>query len=223
MREPEAIEAQYERFTHITTRGFITVFAILAISLTSCAQAPGNMSDIDWLIEVLEIEEGSVVADIGAGDGDQTLAIARHIGPEGQIYSTELGSESVQELQEAIDEEGISNVNVIEGHPRRTNLPEECCDALYLRRVYHHFDDPESMNASLFQSLKPSGRIAVIDFEPRGSETDPEGRDSGSQHGVTAETVVSELKQAGFVLVSSDKASGRNIYVVMEKPEKEGE
>lgn len=194
----------------------LALFTLLATISTACSQAPGNQSDVDWLIEVLQLKEGSTVADIGAGDGKQTLAIARHIGPQGQIYSTELSA--LDELRQAVNNSEHDNITVLEGHPKRTNLPRECCQALYMRRVYHHIDDPAAFNASLYQTLKPGGRLAIIDFEPRSSEADPEGRDSGSQHGVTADTVVRELKNAGFVMISSQKVSGRNFYVVMEKP-----
>lgn len=196
---------------------FLTLLTILFIS--SCVSAQQNSADINWLIEALELEEGSVVADIGAGDGDQTLAIAELIGPDGHIYSTELGEESLQELRENIEWAGVGNVTVLEAHPAQTNLPEECCDAIYMRRVYHHIGDPPSMNASLLQSLKPGGRLAIIDFEPRGDEAEPGGRADASQHGVLAETVVEELTEAGFVLVSNEPQSGRNYYVVVQKPE----
>lgn len=196
---------------------FALLFLLTTIS-TACAQAPDNSNDINWLIDVLELKEGSVVADIGAGEGEQTLAIARHIGPEGKIYSTELGSESVAELRNAVENAKTNNITVLEGHPKRTNLPEQCCDAIYLRRVYHHFNDPASMNKSLYQSLKAGGRLAVIDFEPRGTESEPSGRDAGGTHGVTNETVVEELKKAGFTLISSEQPTGRDIYVVMRKP-----
>lgn len=199
----------------------ITALAILTITNAANAQLfPEGGDDIDWLIEVLELKEGSVVADIGAGDGDQTLEIARHIGPGGHIYSTELESE-LPELRRNVEEADLSNVTILEAHPNQTNLPEQCCDAIFLRRVYHHFDDPATMNASLLQSLKPGGRLAIIDFEPRSSEADPDGRDRGDQHGITEETVVKELTKVGFTLVNSDNPSGRNIYVVVEKPDDE--
>lgn len=196
---------------------FVIIIAILS-PLWACAQAPGNQSDVNWLIDVLELKAGSTVADIGAGDGDQTLAIARHIGEAGTIYSTELGDEQLEELRESVSNSDFNNISVLKGHPQKTNLPQECCDAIYLRRVYHHITSPEKFNASLYQSLKPGGRLAIIDFEPRGSEANPEERSSGNQHGVTAETVVEELKKADFELISSEKQSGRNIYVVMQKP-----
>lgn len=204
-----------QNWKKLVSRAFL---ALLTVTATANIAACQSRSDVNWLIDVLELKEGSVVADIGAGDGDQTLSVARHVGPEGRVYSTELGSGSVRELRAEVEDAEVTNVTVIEGHPRRTNLPGECCDALFMRRVYHHITDPPSFNRSLFQSLKPGGRLAVIDFEPRGSEAEPGGRASGRSHGVTAETVVEELKRAGFTLVSSEERSGRDIYVVVQKP-----
>ncbi len=206
-----------QKINVIGKRCLITVLVLIATTAVAACQE--YSADVNWLIDVLELKEGSVVADIGAGDGDQTLAIARHVGSEGQVYSSELGSESLRELREAVEEASVSNVTVVEGHPNKANIPKECCDALYLRKVYHHFGNPAVMNASLLASLKPGGKLAVIDFEPRGSEAEPGGRASGSHHGVTLETAVKELREAGFRLISSDQRSGRDIYVVMEKPE----
>lgn len=206
-------------FKKFVKHGCLIFLVLLATTSFSCGQAPGNQSDVDWLIEVLNIRSGSMVADIGAGDGDQTLAIANHIGSEGTIYSTELGTESVEELTQTVENADVSNITVLEGHPDHTNLPKECCEAIFLRRVYHHITNPKAFNSSLLASLKPGGHLAIIDFEPRGSEAEPEGRSSGSQHGVTAETVIEEFRQAGFLLISSEEGSGRDIYVVMQKPE----
>ena len=195
-------------------------YTLLFLFFTTFAAAcQSDSEDVDWLIKVLELDESSVVADVGAGpDGQFSIALARHV-TSGKVYSSELGTSRVERLRRSVESASVSNVTVIEGDPRVTNLPEACCDALFVRFVYHHFGDPASMNRSIWKSLKPGGRIAVIDFEPRGSESeDPEGRDEGDQHGVTVNTVVEELRQAGFRLVSSEeKQSNRRIYVVMEK------
>lgn len=195
-----------------------TVAALLVFNSAACQQ---SSSDVQWLIESLNLEKGSVVADIGAGDGDEALAIADHVGPDGTVYSTELGGESVEELREEIEEAGADNITVVEGHPRRTNLPAECCEAIYMRRVYHHITDPAAFNKSLLRSLRPGGRLGIIDFEPRGTEADPGGRASGSSHGVTNETVARELREAGFEIISSKQPSGNDIYVIARKPESE--
>lgn len=202
-----------------TMRGYtLVVLFVLSLPVVSCSQNTDD--DADWLIEVLNLKEGSTAAEIGAGDGSLTLAMARHVGSAGQVYSSELGADSVAFLQNVIDESNLANVTVVEGHPTQTNFPEACCDALFMRRVYHHFDDPESMNQSIGESLKIGGRLAVIDFAPSGTEKDDPGeRDCSSfeHHGVTEETVVDELKKAGFQLVSSEERSDGDIYIVMEK------
>lgn len=202
----------------ILMRQWLCILLIASSAVASaCAQ---ETEDSDWLIEVLEIDKGSVVAEVGAGDGSLTLAIARHIGREGTMYSSELGADSVQYLRQVVASAPVSNVRVVEGHPERTNFPEACCDALFMRRVYHHFEDPASMNNSIWEALKPGGRLAVIDFAPHGGESSaPDERAMDSGHGVTFETVVKELSQAGFIQVSPDQRSGRDVYVVMRKPE----
>ena len=108
------------------------------------------------------------------------------------------------------------NVTVLEAHATRTNLPERCCEVLVLRRVYHHFSDPEPMNASMWESLKPGGLLAVLDFAPDGAESpDPADRDTGDRHGVTSATVVRELREAGFEVVVVDEGTGRGRYMVV--------
>lgn len=194
--------------------------AILILVLTSGLASCQSHSDVDWLTKALKLKKGSVVADVGAGSGDQSIAIARYVGPEGTVYSTELGAGSVRRLRSAIERAGVDNVTVVEGQTKQTNLPGECCDAIYMRRVYHHITDPPAFNQSLLQSLKPGGRLAVIDFEPNGGEAPPGRRASGGSHGVTLETVVKELREAGFNIIKSQKGNGRNIYVVAEKPTK---
>ncbi len=198
---------------------YCLLFMLFGVMLTACVTAQQNSADIEWLIDELQLTEGSVVADIGAGEGDQTLAIAGHVGPTGQVYSTELGEDSLEELREAIEGSDVENVTVLEGHPERTNLPEETFDGIYLRRVYHHIGNPPLMNASIFQSLKPGGRLAIIDFEPRGEEAEPGERADGSQHGVTPETVIEELENVGFEVVSPAEERGRYFYIVFQKPE----
>jgi len=196
----------------------VTAIFIL-VMLSGCLFSQSSSEDVSWLIDVLRLNEGSAVADIGAGDGEEALAIANHVADKGQVYATELETESLEELRKTVEESETGNVTVIEGHPGRTNLPAQCCDAIYLRKVYHHLENPASMNASLFETLKPGGRLAIIDFPPFGAEEEAGERTSNMSHGVSAETVVKELREAGFILLSSDDKPGRNYYVVMQKPE----
>ncbi|MPZ19715.1 MAG: methyltransferase domain-containing protein [Luteitalea sp.] len=178
-----------------------------------------DAADAARLIEVLDVGQGSTVAEIGAGEGALTLAMAEHVGRSGRVYSSELGPERVADLRQAVAKADLENVTVLEGHANQTNLPDKCCDALFMRRVYHHFEDPGAMNASLWRSLKPGGRLAIIDFPPdTGESAEPSGRSDGDQHGVTAQTVERELKEAAFEVLSTDKVSDRDFMVVVQKP-----
>jgi ubiquinone/menaquinone biosynthesis C-methylase UbiE len=194
---------------------------VLAFPGTATAQDE-YASDAARLVTALQLRPGRTVADIGAGRGQLTMALAREVAPTGQVYATELDPDRLRDIRQATESAGFKNVTVIEAHATRTNLPEQCCDALVLRRVYHHFANPRLMNASMRQSLKPGGLLAVIDFAPDSAESaDPPGRANGNQHGVTSATVVRELTQAGFELVAVEKGSraGRFMVVVRRPPD----
>ncbi len=202
-----------------TLRRCAKAIPILLAVGASPLTAQDNAADSAWLVDVLGLGANSIVADIGAGAGELSLAIAAHVAPNGRVFASELGDESVERLSQAVASAGGGNVTVIEGHPDRTNLPAGCCDAIFVRFVYHHFADPPAMNTSLLKSLRPGGRLAVIDFAPRGTESpDPSGRTAGEQHGVTADTLSDELEQAGFIIVSTEQRPDRLVYVVAQKP-----
>lgn len=180
--------------------------------------------DAARLVKALELTAGRTVADIGAGAGQLTVELARVVGPAGRVYATELETGRLRDIRKAAETAGVKNVTVLEAHVARTNLPDGCCDALVLRHVYHHLGNPVSMNRSLYQSLKPGGRVAIIDFRPDSAESaDPARRADGQQHGVTPSTVVRELRQAGFELVSVEEGIRRaGFLVVMRRPSSSG-
>jgi ubiquinone/menaquinone biosynthesis C-methylase UbiE len=199
---------------------------LFAAVLATCAFVAGivvytqsDAADATTLIEVLQLKPGSVVAEIGAGDGDLTLVVAKHVGASGRVFTSELGTDRVRSLRAAVEKAGAANVHVIEGHETHANLPDACCDAVFMRNVYHHFGDPPLMNASFLRALKPGGRIAIIDFTPPKGETAAPGqRGEDGRHGVTRDTVESELKGAGFEIVSSEDRARRGLIVVAAKP-----
>jgi ubiquinone/menaquinone biosynthesis C-methylase UbiE len=191
-----------------------------ALPSLACAQ-DDIASDAARLASALKLLAGQTVADIGAGSGQLTVELARRVGPPGQVYATELEEGRLRDIREAAKSAGLKNVSVLEAHATRTNLPEQCCDALVLRRVYHHIADPQRMNESLRQSLKPGGLLAILDFAPDSAEsTDPADRDTGDRHGVTSATVARELGQAGFEMVTVEEGPRSGSYmVVVRRPQ----
>jgi SAM-dependent methyltransferase len=115
------------------------------------------------------------------------------VGSNGRVYSTEIDAKRLQRLRDLAAGGRLGNVTVVEARSRETGLPPGCCDAIVVRRVYHHLTDPSSINASLLRSLRPGGVLAVIDFPP------PLFWSRGS-FGVPAQAVIDEVTASGFEL-----------------------
>lgn len=194
--------------------------AVTLVAAYACArvhaQRQDDAADAARLVEVLELKQGSIAADIGAGSGEVTLRIARVVGTAGRVYGTDINRERLREIRKAVEREGLTQVTVLEAGSVQTNLPDGCCDAVFMRHVYHHIGGPAEMNASLFASLKPGGRVAIVDFAPDSGRSAPAGRrDQGDAHGVMPETVMEELNAAGFIGVQQLSWSSRGYHLVV--------
>ena len=154
--------------------------------------------DAPKLAEVLELKPGMTVADIGAGGGAMTVVLGKWIG-SGHVFATDINVRSLATIREYAKTEGLENVTVIEGGAASTNLPAACCDAIFLRHVYHHILDAEPFDRSLYASLKPGGRLAIIDFVPRPGSELPKGVPANREgHGVPPAVVIAEVSAAGL-------------------------
>ena len=162
-------------------------------------EAKQDAADIARLTELLDIRAGSVVADVGTAGGALSLLLSPIVGPAGRIFATDINKDRIADINTNVAKAGMKNITVVLGDANRTNLPDGCCDAIFMRHVYHHFGDPLRMNQSLWQGLKPGGRLAIADFLPTSKKSAAPGqRGSGDDHGVMPETVIEELKAAGF-------------------------
>jgi ubiquinone/menaquinone biosynthesis C-methylase UbiE len=199
------------------------VLAALCAAVSSSAFGQGRGSaefPSERIFNALEVKEGATVGEIGAGRGQLSLEAAKIVGATGKVYTSELGDDRVRSLEGAVKKSGLAHVTVVAGDPNRTNFPDSCCDAIFMHNVYHHFDDPVAMNKSILQSLKPGGRVAIVDFVPNwGREAqEPRDRDQEKTHGVTADSVARELKEAGFEAVASEAGGDKWFIVVGIKP-----
>jgi ubiquinone/menaquinone biosynthesis C-methylase UbiE len=191
------------------TRSFLMVVALLALTAALVqAQEPVPKRLLEararaereapHLIEALELRPGMIVADVGAGIGLMTVPLARWLG-NGRVIATDIDEPGRRETREYARREGLTNVTVIEGAAASTNLPAACCDAIFLRRVYHQITEPAIFNRSLAAALKPGGRLAIISFIPTGTPPPPTGTVvNRGPTGVPIQTVIDEMKAAGL-------------------------
>lgn len=183
----------------------------------------GGPEDLSRLASELGVRPGMTVAEIGAGKGRWTVEMARLVGPSGRVYSTELNPERLDQIREAVREAGLSNVEIVAGSTGSTSLPADCCDAIFMRTVYHHFTQPHAMNRDLHRALREGGAIGIVDFEPTGlwqwafrlRRRIPEGvpSDRGG-HGIPIGLVEEELQAAGFVPDRRVPGWSRGLFLV---------
>jgi ubiquinone/menaquinone biosynthesis C-methylase UbiE len=188
-----------------------TLAAVFAVGVRGDAAG-----EIGRLAELMAWKAGTVVADLGAGDGKYTLAPAERVGAAGKVYATEIDAKKLAELREEVARRKLGNVIVVESKEAETNLPPGCCDAIFLRRVYHHLTKPTEFDAGLVRSLKSGGRLAIIDFPARAGLEPVEGVPSNrGGHGIPQKIVIEELKAAGLQVEKTVDDWPENDYCVV--------
>jgi cyclopropane fatty-acyl-phospholipid synthase-like methyltransferase len=144
------------------------------------------------VIRALALKPDAVVADIGAGTGYFAVRFA-HMVPKGRVYGVDTEPDMVKYLAARAKKAGLRNLTAVTAVPGDPRLPRKV-DLIVLVDVYHHVGDRERYFSRLRTSLRPGGRIAIIDFRM----DSPEGPPQDAR--IAPETVRAELGRAGYVL-----------------------
>jgi len=180
-------------------RSWLVVLGFTVAAVFAARIRANTADEIKRLAVLMEWKPGTVAADIGAGDGGFTFAAVEHVGAAGKVYATEIDAQKLSDLRAEVTKRKLQNVVVVESKEVDTNLPTACCDAIFLRHVYHHLTKPVEFDANLVRSLKPGGRLAIIDFPPRSGLDPVEGVPSNrGGHGIPQKIVIEELTAAGL-------------------------
>ena len=202
----------------------IRALPVLVVTLLvpgiATAQRSGSPITVEQILDAVAARDGSTVCEIGAGDGELSIAAARIVGTQGRVYTSELGNTRLAALREKVSSSGLPQVTVVAGDTQRTNFPDGACEAMFMRDVYHHFTDPAAMNASIRTALAPGARVAILDFTPPpGSEARcPADRAKDGTHGIGRDTLLRELKEAGLEPAPAEQNGQRWFMIVASKP-----
>jgi SAM-dependent methyltransferase len=115
-------------------------------------------------LRLLEVQPGSVVADIGAGSGYYSARLARLVGPEGRVYANDIQQAMLDIIRGRIERERIPNIELVLGTTTDPRLPRAAVDLAIMVDVYHEFSQPQVMLRRIRESLKPDGRLVLLEY-----------------------------------------------------------
>jgi len=151
-------------------------------------QQPGEV------MRVLDIAPGAQVADIGAGGGYFTLRFARAVGPSGRVYAVDIDADMLRSLDERAQNEGLANVETVLAATDDPKLPPDGVDLIFLCNTYHHLDNRTDYFRRVRSSLRPGGRLAIVEFRGESWWT------RFFPHATRQDVMRSELESAGYRL-----------------------
>ena len=143
------------------------------------------------IMDILEINGSSNVADIGAGSGWFTVRAARRVGNNGVVYAVDINRNYLDYIEKRAKQEGLANIHTILGKEDDPQLPRNSVDAVLLLKTYHEVAQPIRLLKRTREAMRAAALLGIIDRNGKGDD-----------HGLDKEVVIKEAERAGFVLVN---------------------
>lgn len=149
------------------------------------------------IFRIMGVAPGAVIADVGAGQGFFTVRLAKAVGDTGRVYAVDISQQALRSLRTRLEEEGLRNVQVVEGVADDPKLPENTLDAALIVNAYHEMTEHQAMLAHLRKALKPTGRLIIVEPISQ-SRRDGTRESQASRHEIAPEFVLRDAREAGF-------------------------
>lgn len=155
------------------------------------------------VVDALELKPGMHVADLGAGSGYFTRRFVEAVGETGKVYVIDVEPEALKYVEESlIRMHRRFEAEFILARPDNPKIPLESVDLIFVCDTYHHLEDRADYFRNVKTSLKPGGRIALIDFYHDERSGDP---GFPKRHLVPREKVIEEMTAAGYRLAKEHR------------------
>lgn len=169
----------------------------------------------DMLVEAVNIKEGDVVADIGAGSGYFAWRFANQVGESGKVLAVDIQPEMLEILAEQMEKRGVADrVEGILGTIEDPKLPPNSTDLAIMIDVYHELSHPYEMTVKMVEGLKPGGRLVFVEYRAE----DPSVRIK-RLHKMTETQVKKEMTVQNLEFVETIATLPQQHFVIFKKPE----
>jgi ubiquinone/menaquinone biosynthesis C-methylase UbiE len=115
-------------------------------------------------LDAIKIRPGMIVADIGAGTGYMSLRLAKRVGPTGKVFANDIQPEMLRRLRKNADKAQLKNIETVLGTDVDPKLPAGQLDLVLMVDVYHELSQPQKMLRKIRESLKPEGRLVLLEY-----------------------------------------------------------
>jgi predicted methyltransferase len=153
------------------------------------------------VLEALDVAEGGTVADLGSGVGYFALKLSDRVGENGRVHAVDVRRFPLLFLRIRALRTGRGNVRTVEASEDDPHLPAGAVDAVLVSNTYHEIARPERVLGRLFESLRPGGRLVIVDLAPEDEAST--AADHTHRH-ETAASAEPRLRAAGFEIVSRE-------------------
>ncbi len=167
----------------------------------------------DLALDALGLKAGQTVADIGAGSGYMSVKMAKRVGASGRVYAEDIQPEMINLLKQRLTKDRINNVTPVLGLVDDCKLPADAIDLMLLVDVYHEFSEPQKMLRTMRASLKPGGRLVLLEYR----KEDP-SIPIRFEHKMTIIEAKAEVEAEGFTLSKVDERLPRQHILIFTKP-----
>lgn len=164
---------------------------------------------IDEVVAALRLKPGDVIADLGAGSGPFVVPFSKAVTRTGKVYAVEIDRGFFPYIEQKARDAGATNVRTVLGEFSDPKLPAADVDVAFMHDVLHHIEKRPEYLRALVKYLKPSARIAVIDYNPANS---PHRDDPSMQ--VSHDQATAWLAGAGFKPVQTVQLFGDKWFVI---------
>jgi ubiquinone/menaquinone biosynthesis C-methylase UbiE len=109
-------------------------------------------------------------ADLGAGDGTFTRALAKLLGPESRIYAVDRDAGALADIERWRRRDKHNVTPVVADFTQRFELPGldgPGLDGMLLANALHFVPDADIVLARLARWLRPGGRVVLVEYDRR--------------------------------------------------------